>query len=126
MRKLFKSLAVLLALILTVGVVPESANAASDPVLSMADDKILYLDGSKGVKESDGSTCSVSYKKKVTNMIIGYDFDKMSVSLKSSDTDIVRISKKEYIVAESVGKATVTVTVYNANKKKIFKHDLLV
>ena len=126
MRKLFKSLAVLLALILTVGVVPESANAASDPVLSMADDKILYLDGSKGVKESDGSTCSVSYKKKVTNMIIGYDFDKMSVSLKSSDTDIVRISKKEYIVAESVGKATVTVTVYNEKKKKIFKHDLLV
>ncbi|MBR6293620.1 MAG: hypothetical protein IKR54_03415 [Lachnospiraceae bacterium] len=126
MRKFLKSLAILLALILTVGVVPESANAASDPVLSMADDKILYLDGSKGVRESDGSTCSVSYKKKVTNMIIGYDFDKMSVSLKSSDTDIVRISKKEYIVAESVGKATVTVTVYNANKKKIFKHDLLV
>lgn len=126
MRKFLKSLAILLALILTVGVVPESASAASDPVLSMADDKILYLDGSKGVKESDGSTCSVSYKKKVTNMIIGYDFDKMSVSLKSSDTDIVRISKKEYIVAESVGKATVTVTVYNANKKKIFKHDLLV
>ena len=126
MRKFLKSVAILLALILTVGVVPESANAASDPVLSMADDKILYLDGSKGVKESDGSTCSVSYKKKVTNMIIGYDFDKMSVSLKSSDTDIVRISKKEYIVAESVGKATVTVTVYNANKKKIFKHDLLV
>lgn len=126
MRKILKSLAILLALILTVGVVPESASAASDPVLSMADDKILYLDGSKGVKESDGSTCSVSYKKKVTNMIIGYDFDKMSVSLKSSDTDIVRISKKEYIVAESVGKATVTVTVYNAKKKKIFKHDLLV
>ena len=126
MRKFLKSLAILLALILTVGAVPESASAASDPVLSMADDKILYLDGSKGVKESDGSTCSVSYKKKVTNMIIGYDFDKMSVSLKSSDTDIVRISKKEYIVAESVGKATVTVTVYNAKKKKIFKHDLLV
>lgn len=126
MSKFLKSLAILLALILTIGVVPESASAASDPVLSMADDKILYLDGSKGVKESDGSTCSVSYKKKVTNMIIGYDFDKMSVSLKSSDTDIVRISKKEYIVAESVGKATVTVTVYNANKKKIFKHDLLV
>ncbi len=126
MKKFLKSLAILLALILTVGVVPESVSAASDPVLSMADDKILYLDGSKGVKESDGSTCSVSYKKKVTNMIIGYDFDKMSVSLKSSDTDIVRISKKEYIVAESIGKATVTVTVYNAKKKKIFKHDLLV
>ena len=126
MRQFLKSVAILLALILTIGAVPESANAASEPVLSMADDKILYLDGSKGVKESDGSTCSVSYKKKVTNMIIGYDFDKMSVSLKSSDTDIVRISKKEYIVAESVGKATVTVTVYNANKKKIFKHDLLV
>ena len=126
MKKFLKSLAIILALILTVGVVPESASAASDPVLSMADDKILYLDGSKGVKESDGSNCSVSYKKKVTNMIIGYDFDKMSVSLKSSDTDIVRISKKEYIVAESVGKATVTVTVYNAKKKKIFKHDLLV
>ncbi len=126
MKKFLKSLAILLALILTVGVVPESVSAASDPVLSMADDKILYLDGSKGVKESDGSTCGVSYKKKVTNMIIGYDFDKMSVSLKSSDTDIVRISKKEYIVAESIGKATVTVTVYNAKKKKIFKHDLLV
>ena len=62
MRKLFKSLAVLLALILTVGVVPESANAASSPVLSMADDKILYLDGAKGVKESDGSTCGISFK----------------------------------------------------------------
>ncbi len=126
MRKFLKSLAILLALILTIGVVPESASAASSPVLSMADDKILYLDGAKGVKESGGSVCGISYKKKVSNMIVGYDFDKMSVSLKSSDTDIVRISKKEYIVAESIGKATVTVTVYNENKKKIFKKDLLV
>ncbi len=115
-----------MAFILIAGVVPENAKAASTPVLSMADDKILYLDGSKGVKESDGSTCGISYKKKVPNMIVGYDFDKMSISLKSSDTEIVRISKKEYIVAESVGKATVTVTVYNESKKKIFKKDLLV
>ena len=126
MKKFLKSFAILLALILTVGVVPESANAASSPVLSMADDKILYLDGAKGVKESDGSTCGISFKKKVPNMIVGYDFDKMSISLKSSDTEVVRISKKEYIVAESIGKATVTVTVYNQNKKKIFKKDLLV
>ena len=126
MKKFFKSLAVLLALIMITSAIPENAQAASSPVLSMADDKILYLDGAKGVKESDGSTCGISFKKKVPNMIVGYDFDKMSISLKSSDTEVVRISKKEYIVAESIGKATVTVTVYNRNKKKIFKKDLLV
>ena len=126
MKKFFKSLAVLLALIMITSAIPENAQAASSPVLSMADDKILYLDGAKGVKESDGSTCGISFKKKVPNMIVGYDFDKMSISLKSSDTEVVRISKKEYIVAESIGKATVTVTVYNQNKKKIFKKDLLV
>ncbi len=126
MKIISKHLAVLLAFIMIIGILPEKAQAASSPVLSMADDKILYLDGSKGVKAEDGSTCGISFKKKVTNMIVGYDFDKMSVSLKSSDTEIVRISKKEYIIAESIGKATVTVTVYNENKRKIFKKDLLV
>ena len=121
MRKFFKSLAVLLALTLIVGVIP----AAAADSLSMQKEKVLYLDGSKGQKE-DGTQCKTSYKKLVANMIKGFDKDTMSVVLSSADKDIVKTTKAGRIVAKSLGTTTVTVTVYNADEEQIFKQDLKV
>ena len=121
MRKFFKSLAVLLALVLIVGVIP----AAAADSLSMQKEKVLYLDGSKGAKE-DGTKCKTSYKKLVANMIKGFDKDTMSVVLSSADKDIVKTSKAGRIFAKSLGTTTVTVTVYNADETEIFKQDLKV
>jgi len=121
MRKFFKSLAVLLALTLIVGVIPA---AAADP-LKMVDEKTLYLGGSQGTKE-DGTNCKVSYKKKVANMITGFDADTMNVDLKSADSSIVKTTKAGRIYAKSIGTTTVTVTVYDAAETEIFKKDLKV
>ena len=121
MRKFFKSLAVLLALTLIVGVIPA---AAADP-LKMADEKTLYLGGSQGTKE-DGTNCKISYKKKVANMITGFDADTMNVDLKSADSSIVKATKAGRIYAKSIGTTTVTVTVYDAAETEIFKKDLKV
>ncbi|MBO4497289.1 MAG: Ig-like domain-containing protein [Lachnospiraceae bacterium] len=121
MRKFFKGLAVLLALTLIVGVIP----AAAADSLSMAKEKVLYLDGSKGQKE-DGTQCKTSYKKLVANMIKGFDKDTMSVVLSSADKSIVSTTKAGRIVAKSLGTTTVTVAVYDAAETEIFKQDLKV
>lgn len=121
MRKFFKSLAVLLALVLIVGVIP----AAAADSLSMQKEKVLYLDGSKGAKE-DGTKCKTSYKKLVANMIKGFDKDTMSVVLSSADKDIVKTSKAGRIFAKSLGTTTVTVKVLNADEEQIFQQDLKV
>ena len=121
MRKFFKSLAVLLALTLIVGVIP----AAAADSLSMQKEKVLYLDGSKGQKE-DGTQCKTSYKKLVANMIKGFDKDTMSVVLSSADKDIVKTTKAGRIVAKSLGTTTVTVTVKDASDEVQLKQDLKV
>jgi len=122
MRKFFKSLAVLLALTLIVGVIP----AAAADSLSMQKEKILYLGGSQGTKE-DGTKCKTGAKKLVANMIKGFDKDTMSVDLKSADNSIVKASNKTgKITAKSLGTTTVTVTVYDAAETQILKQDLKV
>ena len=122
MRKFFKSLAVLLALTLIVGVIP----AAAAEGLKMQGEKVLYLDGSKGAKE-DGTQCKTGSKKLVANMIKGFDKDTMSVALSSADSSIVKANNKTgRIYAKSLGTTTVTVTVYDAAETQILKQDLKV
>ncbi len=121
MRKFFKSLAVLLALTLIVGVIPASAAVN----LTMDSEKTLYIGGSKGAKE-DGAKCKISYKKKVANMIKNFDSDTMIVALKSADESIVSTTKSGRIVAESLGTTTVTVTVFGSDEDQLFQQDLKV
>jgi len=121
MRKFFKSLAVLLALTLIVGVIP----AAAADSLSLQDEKVLYIGGSNG-QTAEGAKCKVGAKKLVANMIKGIDKDTMSVDLKSSDKTIVGTNKAGRIVAKGLGTATVTVTVYDADEVQLYKKDLKV
>ncbi|MCR5829727.1 MAG: hypothetical protein K6F93_05155, partial [Lachnospiraceae bacterium] len=121
MRKFFKSLAVLLALTLIVGVIPASA---ADQ-LTMVKSKTLYLNGSSGTKE-DGTECKISYKKKVANMIKNFDADTMTIKLESDDEAVVATNKAGKIIAKSLGSATVTVTVYDEDENEILKQDLKV
>ncbi|MCR5521603.1 MAG: hypothetical protein K6F44_06795, partial [Lachnospiraceae bacterium] len=122
MRKFFKSLAVLMALTLIVGVIPASAEGED---LSLKSEKILYIGGSQG-KKADGAKCKTSYKKLVANMIEGFDKDTMNVDLESADETIVKTSKAGRIFAKGIGTTTVTVTVYGSDDSKLLKQDLKV
>ncbi len=123
MRKFYKSLAVLLAFVLIIGVVP--ASAAVDLVMDETE-KILYLDGSQGASEDGTKVCKISYKKKVANMIKGFDADTMVIDLKSDDETVVKTTKYGRIKAVALGTANVVVTVYNEDEEQIFQKDLKV
>ena len=121
MGKLYKVSVFLLIMSLIIGYIPVDAA----DTLSMPQEKVLYLEGSKGTK-ADGTPCKISYKKLVSNMISGFDADTMSVILESEDRKIVSATATGRIVAKSIGTAKVNVKVINADENLIFDQDLKV
>lgn len=109
MKKIFKALALILALTLVIGAIPVSAAESTTGLSLKSKKRSLYIDGSKGLKE-DGTQCKAGAEYKVTKLIKGYDSKTMTVALKSSKPAVVSTKGKK-IIAESLGKATVTISV---------------
>lgn len=108
MKKFFKSLAVVLALVLVLSAVPVSA--ATAPELS-AKTKILYLGGSKGTTVT-GVKCATGETKKIQNMITGFNSKTMKLNVKSNDESVVTVdTDTNTIKAVKMGTAIVTVVV---------------
>lgn len=115
MKKIYKLLAVVLAMALIIGTVPVSA--ATTDITIKNPSKALYLDGCRGAKES-GKKASYKNYFKVTNVITGYDKETMKVKIASADEDIVTVSNKSLkVFAAGVGKTTVNVKVYKGSAK---------
>ncbi len=119
MKKLSKILAIVLALVLVVGVVPAAA-ASGDLSLSKTK-KTIFVDGCKGTTTAGKEAKYYSYAR-IKKIVKNFDSKTMDITLVSSDTSVVATNdKKDRITAVAPGKATVTV---NVSKKKGTK-DLL-
>ena len=113
MKKVFKMLAVVLALTLVIGVIPVSA--ATEDVSLKKTSKTLYLGGCKGAKANGKAASYYSYAKlaKLFNNL-GSD---MKVRAASSNTDVVKATTTK-LVAVGTGTADITLTVYNGKVRK--------
>ena len=146
MKKFFKALALLLALVLVIGSLPVAAAEQSDFALKGKTNKktglkqkIIYIGGAKGVKADEaGTVCKTGAWANVAKLVKGFDADTMYIELESSDKAIVRTESgkkmadtdKYWIKAKGVGTATVTVKVFsegsNGNDVLIYNEDLFV
>lgn len=120
MRKIQKFAAVILALVMLVSAIgPVKVSAAELPKLNVAS-KTLYVGGST-VKSSLKQTYTLKLKNKPA---------KYAIAWKSSDEDIVKVTKlkagKATIEAVDIGKATVTATVKDKVNNKWYSFDVIV
>ena len=98
MKKFFKALALLLALVLVIGSIPVAAAEQGDFALkgkvnkkTDLHQKIIYIGGAKGVKDDEaGTVCKTGAWANVAKLVKGFDADTMYIELESSDKDIVR------------------------------------
>ena len=143
MKKFFKALALLLALVLVIGSLPVAAAEQSDFALkgktnkkTSLKQKILYIGKAKGVKDDEaGTVCKTGAWANVANLVKGFDADTMYIELESSDKEIVRTESgkkmadtdKYWIKSKAVGTATVTVKVFReSDDVLLFNDDLFV
>lgn len=110
MKKFFKALALVLALVLVIGAIP--ASAATNFSLKK-DTKVVYLGGAQGKKE-DGTQCGTTSKYRISKLINGFDAETMYLELESSDKTIVKTkNSKRKVYGKNIGEATVTVRIYD-------------
>ena len=113
MKRFYKVLAVVLALILVVGVVPASA-ASSDLSLTKTK-KTIFVDGCRGTTAAGKEAKYYSYAG-IKKIVKNFDSKTMDIKLDSSDPSVVSTDdKKDRVNAVAPGKAAVTVNVF---KKK--------
>ncbi len=118
MKRIFKFLAVLLAMVLVAGSVPASSVSAASTVSVKAPKKAIFVGGCTGTKAS-GKKASYKSTLKVKSLLTGFDADNMTLKLTSSDKKIASVSNKTYKVkAVAPGTATITVKVYKKTDKK--------
>ena len=110
MKKFFKALALVLALVLVIGAIPASAATT----FSMKKDvKRVYLGGAQG-KKADGTQCKTSSKYRISKLINGFDAATMYLKLESSDKTIVKTNdSKRKVYGKKIGSATVKISVYD-------------
>ena len=118
MKKFFKALALVLALVLVIGSLPVAA--ATD--FKLADDKdgkkIIYIGGSNG-EDADGKKCSSKNYYDFTKHIVGYDADTMDLRFSGADKDIVSTwNKSDRVYAKAIGTTTVNVDVYDKDEDR--------
>ncbi len=118
MKRFFKLLAVLLAMVLVAGALPERSVSAATTVSVKAPSKAIFVGGCTGTKAS-GKKASYKSTLKVKSLLTGFDADTMTLKLTTSDKKIASVSNKTYKVkAVAPGTATITVKVYNKTDKK--------
>ena len=143
MKKFFKALALLLALVLVIGSIPVAAAEQGDFALKGKTNKntglkqkIIYIGGAKGVKDDEaGTVCKTGAWANVAKLVKGFDADTMYIELESSDKDIVRTESgkkmadvdKYWVKSKALGSATVTVKVFRESDDfLLFNDDLMV
>ena len=143
MKKFFKALALLLALVLVIGSIPVAAAEQGDFALkgkvnkkTNLHQKIIYIGGANGVKDDEaGTVCKTGAWANVAKLVTGFDADTMYIELESSDKDIVRTESgkkmadedKYWIKSKGVGSATVTVKLFRESDDfLLFNDDLMV
>lgn len=112
MKKVFKFLAVILALTLVFGTIQVSAAELSLKKTS----KTLFVDGCTGTK-ANGTKAKYYSKVKLSGLVSGYDSKTMQLKYSTSDSSIVRVSKG-YAIAQGLGTATVTIKVNSKSTEK--------
>lgn len=117
MKKFFRALALVLALVLVIGTVPATQASAK-----VKKSKTLYVGGAQG-ESKDGELKSAIKGKVALYKLAGYTSKtkkghEISAKIKSGK-DIVDVTSK-YVVAEAFGKAVVTLTVDGV------KHDVVI
>ena len=119
MKKFFRALALVLALVLVIGTIPASAAETSDLKLKKKT-KIIYLKGSQGLAEDGTTKCKTPSRYKVSKLVKGFDAKKMDITLKSADKSIVKVSsKKDKIYAKGLGTTTVEIFVNNLDGQQL-------
>ncbi len=110
MKKFFKALALVLALVLVIGAIPASA---ATTFTMKKDVKRVYLGGAQG-KKADGTQCKTSSKYRISKLINGFDPATMTLKLESSDKSIVKTNNsKRKVYGKKIGSATVSIAVYD-------------
>ena len=119
MKKFFRALALVLALVLVIGTIPASAAEGTSDIKLKKKTKIIYLKGSQGIAE-DGTKCKTPSRYKVSKLVKGFDSKKMDITLKSADKSIVKTSsKKDKIYAKGLGTTTVEIFVNNLDGQQL-------
>lgn len=119
MKKFFRALALVLALVLVIGTIPASAAETTDLKLKKKT-KIIYLKGSQGLAEDGTTKCKTPSRYKVSKLVKGFDSKKMDITLKSEDKSIVKVSsKKDKIYAKGLGSTTVEIFVNNLDGQQL-------
>ena len=117
MKRFYKVLAVVLALILVVGVVPASA-ASSDLSLTKTK-KTIFVDGCRGTTAAGKEAKYYSYAG-IKKIVKNFDSKTMDIKLDSSDPSVVSTDdKKDRVNAVAPGKAAVTVNVFKKKSSEL-------
>ncbi len=118
MKKIYRLLAILIAMVLVAGTLPEVSVSAATTVSVKAPKKALFVGGCTGTKAS-GKKAGYKSTLKVKSLLTGFDADTMTVKLSTSDKKIASVSNKTAKVkAVGVGTATITVKIYNKTNTK--------
>jgi hypothetical protein len=114
MKKFFKALALLLALVLVIGTIPVSAATTEFKFTGDADGKkILYIGGSNG-KSKEGKECKTKNFVDFTKRIDGFDADTMDIRLEAKNPEIVKTrDNSDRVYAKAIGTTTVTINIYS-------------
>ncbi len=117
MKRFSKVLAIVLALVLAVGVVPASA-ATGDLSLTKTK-KTIFADGCKGTT-AEGKIAKYYDYAGIKKLVKNFKSKTMDIKLESSDTSVASTdNKKDRVNAVAPGKATVTVSVYNKKTSEL-------
>ena len=120
MKKFFRALALVLALVLVIGTIPASAAEGTSDIKLKKKTKIIYLKGSQGLAEDGTTKCKTPSRYKVSKLVKGFDAKKMDITLKSADKSIVKVSsKKDKIYAKGLGSTTVEIFVNNLDGQQL-------
>lgn len=120
MKKFFRALALVLALVLVIGTIPASAAEGTSDIKLKKKTKIIYLKGSQGLAEDGTTKCKTPSRYKVSKLVKGFDAKKMDITLKSADKSIVKTSsKKDKIYAKGLGTTTVEIFVNNLDGQQL-------
>lgn len=119
MKKFFKALSLVLALVLIIGTIPVSAALE----FSLADDKdgkkIIYIGGSNG-EDENGKKCSSKKYYDFTKHIVGFDADTMDLKLESADKSIATTKNaSDRVYAKSIGTTEVKIGVYDKDDDRL-------
>ncbi|MCR5431738.1 MAG: hypothetical protein K6E95_04185 [Lachnospiraceae bacterium] len=117
MKRLTKILAVALAFVLAFGSVPASAD--SDELSLTKTKKTIFVDGCRGTTEAGKVAKYYSYSG-IQKIVKNFDKSTMDIKLESSDSSIASTDdKKDRVNAVAVGKAAVTVNVFNKKTSEL-------